>query len=165
MRLTSLLRSAAVLGVMAATMAGAQDLVVVDTVEGWDIMVDPTIGNGCLIAADYEDGSNVRIGFDVTNDTAYVLALNSGWEGVVADETYAVSFDLDGAEYEGEAMGLFVGDMPGVDIAFDNMDFLQSLTEATTMTLYHDDAEVMSIDLTGSGAALLAAVECQEKQG
>ena len=43
----------------------AQELQGFDQVAGWDVLVDPTLDNGCLINAEFEDGSDVRIGFDM----------------------------------------------------------------------------------------------------
>jgi hypothetical protein len=47
----------------------------------------------------------------------------------------------------------------------ENPDFLFDLAVKQTMTLYTEEGEVMSIDLTGSYQALEAAMECQEEMG
>ncbi len=142
----------------------AQELTQWDDVEGWDIMVDPSLGNGCLIQAAYEDGSIVRIGFDRNNESAYVTAFNESWGEIVEGETYVVGFTLDDEPYEGEAKGIYLGGVPGADIAFTNEDFLFDIAKKYTMTLYNGDEQVMAIDLAGSYAALEAAVECQGAQ-
>lgn len=148
-----------------STTAHAQDLVSYDTIGVWDILVDPTVGNGCLINAAFEDGSDVRVGFAPDTGFGYILALNDGWEGVEDDVVYPVSMDVDGTVYEGEGTGIHIDGLPGVDIAFDSADFLMDVATKQTLTLSTDAGEIMSIDLTDSLRALEAAIECQEAQG
>ncbi len=145
--------------------AGAQQLVRWGEAGGWDVMVDPTLGNGCLIQAEYEDGSLVRIGFDRLADSAYVTAFNEGWHNVRDGSRFSVRFALDDELYDGVGKGIYLEGTPGVDIYFDNPDFLLDLAQRQTMTLYDEVGEVMSIDLEGSYVGIEAALECQEQQG
>lgn len=61
--------------------------------------------------------------------------------------------------------GVYLNDIPGADIVFDNPEFRFDLAEKYTMTLFTENGEVMSLDLTGSYKALEAAMECQEEMG
>jgi hypothetical protein len=131
----------------------------------WDVMVDPSLGDGCLIQSEFDDGSIVRIGFDRTQGGSYVTAFNMAWGDIEEGEFYSVLFSLDGEDYDAEAVGIYLEDVPGADIIFDNPDFLFDLAVKQTMTLYTEDGEVMAIDLTGSYQALEAALECQEEMG
>ncbi|MGB8813021.1 MAG: hypothetical protein WCC57_07530 [Paracoccaceae bacterium] len=149
---------------LTGTSAMAQDLESYGTVGVWEILIDPTVGNGCLINAAFEDGSDVRIGFDVAANTGYLMAANAAWGDIVVDQEYPVKFDLDGTPYEGVGKGIVIDDVPGVDISFDSMDFLTDLAAKNTMTLFSADTEVMKIDLADSDGALLKAIECQEAQ-
>jgi hypothetical protein len=150
---------------LAPMTAPAQELASWDEVEGWDIRIDPTLGNGCLIQAEFEDGSLVRIGLDRTRDAGYVTAFNGAWGDIEEGAEYPISFDLDGQSYDGTAVGLYLNDVPGADITFDNADFLIDIAARQTMTLHADGTEVMAIDLTGSAAALESMFACQDEQG
>lgn len=155
------------LAVMGATgSAGwAQSLEPWGSSDYWDVMIDPTLGNGCLIQSAFSDGSVVRVGLDRRSGTGYVTAFNEAWGDIEEGAIYPISFDLDGEGFEGEARGMYLEGVPGADIIFDNVDFFMSIAERQTMTLYHDGAEVMSIDLTGTMAGLAAVLECQDEQG
>jgi hypothetical protein len=144
--------------------AVAQDLVKVESVGVWDVLVDPTIGDGCLINAEFEDGSDVRIGFDPEKGNGYLMAMNQAWGDIEDDKTYPISFDVDGSVYNGEGKGVHLDGVPGVDIAFDSGDFLMDIAKKQTLSLSSESGEVMSIDLTDSFAALEAAVNCQQNQ-
>jgi hypothetical protein len=155
----------AVLSSALALPALAQDLVSVGQVGVWDILVDPTNGNGCLINAVFEDGSDVRIGFDPSAGTGYLLAMNEAWQGIEEGTSYPIQMDVDGQLYDGEAVGLYIDGMPGADIVFDSVDFLMDVAMRQTLTLINESGPVMSIDLTDSAAALEEAIACQENQG
>lgn len=143
--------------------AMAQDLVSVGQVGVWEILQDPTVGNGCLINAAFEDGSDVRIGFDAESGGGYLLAQNEAWQGIEEGATYPITLDVDGATYEGQAVGIMINGMPGADIAFDSAEFLMDVATKNTLTLINENGPVMAIDLTDSYAALEQAIACQEE--
>lgn len=165
MRISRLAGAIMLSGAMIAGQAAAQDLVSWGASQYWDVMIDPSLGNGCLIQSEFTDGSVVRIGFDNDKEAGYVTAFNDGWGDIAEGATYEVFFSLDGAEYAGEATGIYLGDTPGADIEFDSVDFLFDIAQKQTMTLYNINGQVMAIDLTGSYNALEAALECQDEQG
>ncbi len=148
-----------------ATGAAAQELEYWGEAGGWDVMVDPSLGDGCLIQAAYEDGSVVRIGFDRTVGNGYLTAFNEAWGEIIEGETYPILFDLDGQEYDGTATGLYLNGVPGADIYFDNPDFLFDIAQMYTMTLYNENGMVMQIDLGGTYVGLEAAITCQDEMG
>jgi hypothetical protein len=159
-----LFRTAAVLAVLPFCLH-AQQLEFWGEAGGWDVMVDPTLGDGCLIQAAYQDGSVVRIGFDRVEGAGYVTAFNDAWGDIEEGATYPILFDLDGQEYDGEAQGIYLNGVPGADIYFTNPDFLWDIAAKYTMTLYNEYGEVMSIDLGGTMSGLEAAIACQEEMG
>lgn len=145
--------------------AVAQQLEHWGEVGGWDVMIDPSLGDGCLIQAEYQDGSVVRIGFDRNEGAGYVTAFNEGWGDIAEGESYGILFDLDGQEYDGTATGIYLEGVPGADIYFDNADFLFDIAQKYTMSLYNETGLVMQIDLGGTYVGLEAAITCQEEMG
>jgi len=148
-----------------ATVAVAQDLQHWGSSDFWDVLIDPSLGNGCLIQSEFEDGSVVRIGLDRITGFGYVTAFNDAWGDIQDGTMYPVSFMLDGEQFDGEAKGIYLNGVPGADIEFDSSDFFMGIAAHQTMTLSHDGAEVMSIDLTGTMAGLDAVLTCQDEQG
>ncbi|KAJ57144.1 hypothetical protein ACMU_01230 [Actibacterium mucosum KCTC 23349] len=136
-----------------------------DNVGGWDIMIDPSLGDGCLIQAEFQDGSVVRVGFDRNEGAGYVTAFNMAWGDIEEGAIYPIQFDLDGEVYDGEAAGIWLNDVPGADIYFTNPDFLFDIAAKYTMTLYNENGEVMAIDLAGTYNALEGALACQDEMG
>lgn len=151
--------------VLAASAATAQDLQPWGASDFWDVLIDPSLGNGCLIQSEFQDGSLVRIGLDNVAGGGYVTVFNTAWGEIEEGAMYPVTFDLDSESFEGEAKGMYLNDVPGADIAFDSVDFFMGIAAHQTMTMYHDGAEVLSIDLTGTMAGLEAVLTCQDEQG
>ena len=144
----------------------AQDLIEWGSSDYWSVLVDPTLGNGCLIQGEYPDGSLVRVGLDRRDDTGYITVFNANWGDLVEGEVYPIGFSLDGEYFEGQAKGLYLNGVPGADVVFDNVDFFMSIALRQSMTLYNaDQAEVTTFDLTGTGAGLEAVLKCQDEQG
>lgn len=166
MKFLRLVGSAVIGATMFVASASAQSLVFWDEVRGWDVMIDPLLGNGCLIMAEYQDNSVIRIGFDANEENGYLSAYNRDWGNLREGDTYPLIFDLDNERYTGEGTGLYIDDLPGVDLVFDNSEFLFDLARRQTLTLYDGESgeEVMAIDLDGSYAALTEAIECQKAQ-
>lgn len=135
---------------MAALSAGvsaAQDLRDFGFTEGWNIMVDPQMGNGCLIQRVVSENSVVRIGYDATNARGYVTVFDRKWGQIRDGKTYPVRFDLDGQGYDATATGCHPGNVPGAGIFFADRAF-------------PDDT-----NLHGSANALKRARDCQARQG
>ena len=161
-------RTTATLALGLALTAGAvqaQELIPWGSSDYWQVMIDPTLGNGCLIQGTFADGSTVRIGLDRNTGSGYVTFFNETWDDVVDGEVYPVAFALDGEQFEGQAKGIHLGGVPGADIAFDNVDFFKSIAQRQTMTMYEDGEEALSIDLTGTSEGLEAVLKCQDEQG
>jgi hypothetical protein len=150
--------------VVGAVPAMAQDLIPYGEAAGWDISVDPTVGNGCVMHSEFDDGSAVRIGFDMTQDQGYITSMNAAWGDIVEGQAYPISIALDGNSFEGEATGIVIDDLPGADVLFVNPDFFTGLIEAKSLVLSHDGTEVMSLDISGSGEAIGALITCQDEQ-
>lgn len=147
-----------------AAPALAQDLVDYGEAAGWSIAVDPTLNNGCLMMSEFDDGSVVRIGMDMTTGNGYILSANPAWGDIVEGQAYPVQIALDGTSFDGEATGFMIDGLPGADILFDNPDFLAGLVEAQSLTLSHAGNEVMSLDVAGSAEAVVKVIECQDAQ-
>lgn len=158
------------LGTTAAALAlgtatQAQEVIYWGEAGGWDILIDTTVGDGCLIEAEYNNGSTIRIGLLPEHGSGYVAAFNRGWGDIEHGEEYPLLFELDREEYEGEGYGVWLDGVPGVIIEFDSVDFLEDIARRNWMTFYSTEGEVMSISLDGTWVGLEGVFQCQEEIG
>lgn len=145
-----------------ATAALSQDLIDKGFVEGWNIMMDPALGNGCLIQTVYQDLSVVRLGYDALDNRGYFAVYNKAWGDIKQGESYPIRFELDGKSYDATAIGFNERDVPGATVFFTDRNFVAAIAQNKTMTVYNPAGEVvMAIDLKGTAKALDYARECQ----
>ena len=146
--------------------ARAQGLIDKGFVAGWNIMVDPAFGNGCLIQTVFQDYSVVRLGFDAENNRGYFVVFNKAWGDIEKGATYNITFDLDGQKFDAVATGFYLDKVPGAGVFFDDRDFVYAIARKKGMTIYGPAGEqVMAIDLAGSGKAIEYARKCQKEMG
>lgn len=144
----------------------AQGLIDKGFVAGWNVMVDPDMGNGCLIQTVFEDHSLVRIGFDAQNNRGYFVVFNKAWGDIKKGETYDITFDLDGEKFNARATGFVLNRVPGAGVFFDDREFVHAIAKRKVLTVYRQSGEkVMAIDLKGSGKAIEYARKCQDEMG
>ena len=156
-----------VLAFVAAMAAGGAQAQLIDKgfVSGWNVMVDPDMGNGCLIQTVYEDLSVVRIGLDATNDRGYFVVFNKAWGDIKEGQQYNITFDLDGKKFDAVATGFRQNRIPGAGVFFTDRNFIYSIAKQKVMSVYNPAGErVMAIDLKGTAKALDYARECQKVQ-
>jgi hypothetical protein len=160
----SILAAAAVS--LSGTMAFSQDLIDKGFVHGWNLLVDPSFGNGCLIQTVYQDLSVVRLGYDAQNQQGYFAVYNKAWGDVKKGETYNIRFDLDGQSFDAVATGIQTGKVPGGIVFFKDREFIHAIAQKQGMTVYGQTGQqVMAIDLSGTAKALEYARKCQDEQG
>lgn len=146
--------------------AAAQELIDKGFVHGWNLMVDPSFGNGCLIQTVYEDLSVVRLGFDAEAKRGYFTVFNKAWGQIEQGRQYDVRFELDGKSFDAVATGFRAGKVPGAIVFFTDRDFVFAIAQKKTMTVYGQTGQkVMAIDLSGTAKALEYARKCQDEMG
>ena len=153
------------LAALTATAGWAQELVDKGFVEGWNIMMDPAMGNGCLIQTVYQDLSVVRPGYDTNGNRGYFTVFNKAWGDVEDGKSYPIRFDLDGETFNATAIGFHLNRVPGATVFFTDRNFVNAIAQRRTMTVYNPAGQrVMAIDLKGTAKALDYARDCQNRK-
>lgn len=148
-----------------ATAALSQELIDKGFVEGWNIMMDPALGNGCLIQTVYQDLSVVRIGYDALDNRGYFAVYNKAWGDIEQGKSYPIRFELDGKSFDATAIGFNQGRVPGATVFFTDRSFVNAIAQNKTMTVYNPAGDVvMAIDLNGTAKALDYARDCQNRK-
>lgn len=159
--------AAAVLAMSLATgPVTAQQLIDKGFIHGWNLMVDPSFGNGCLIQTVYQDLSVVRLGYDAKNNRGYFAVFNKAWGQIEQGKQYNIRFDLDGQSFDGVAIGMKPSKVPGAVVFFTDRNFVHAIAQKQGMIVYGQTGQqVMAIDLTGSAKALDYVRQCQDEMG
>ncbi len=152
--------------VLGSGAAMAQDLIDRGMVHGWNVMVDPAYGNGCLIQAPFEENAVVRIGYDVTGNRGYLVIFDPDWGDIKDGETRNVTFDLDGDRFDAVATGLRLNRVPGAGLFFTDRNFIHDIAARKSMVVYDGAGKpVIGFSLKGTAKALEYARKCQDEMG
>jgi hypothetical protein len=131
-------------------------------VVGWDIRVDPTLGNGCFAAQNYQRGSVVRIGVNPNDTTVYFLFGNEAWTSLQVGRTYAITFVFDGvATYTGEMTGYSISG--STFLVHNNVSsrFVNEFMQRNAIEIFYRDERIANLSLRNTYAAVTEVVNCQ----
>jgi hypothetical protein len=141
------------------------------TVGPWSIRVDSSLGYGCFLMAEFEGGSLLRLGFDNSNDTIYVLIGDMKWKSIEYGKKYNVEIQFgDETKWTGNAKG-FSFDPPNnepwlwISISIDSdlaILFFQEFMQEQGINLFYKNSSISHLSLSDSYKAGLKLLECQE---
>lgn len=130
----------------------------------WSILVDPTVGNGCLAQRIFDDGTQVQIGAEPSRDGGFFAAYNAGWTNIEEGETGIVSFDFGDARFAGDVVGRLWDGLPGGYAFFDNPNFVTEFGKRNSVKISGEKGRLVEIDLSGTKRAIDAVLACQKEQ-
>jgi hypothetical protein len=133
-------------------------------VGGWHIGVDHTLADSCFATQSYQDGTALRIGFDVRSRTLYLAIANPTWRSIEADKAYRLLFMFDNrSKYESEFVGLPWGDRIVLIAGDVSPEFLVDLGEAKSLRAYYQGSPILNLALSNAEAALVQLAGCQKE--
>jgi hypothetical protein len=153
------------LGLAAATPTLALDLTPWGEAGAWQIMVDPNHENSCLAQVMFDDGSFMRLGLHEKGKKGFLAVFNPTWPEVKLDHKYEAAFKLDDDMFAGEAKGVEIGADRGLQVIYEDPNFLVDLAKKRVMTMAADGVDLGTFDLAGSDEAVKAVLACQAEQG
>ena len=148
-----------------ATQAQAdRESAVYATVGLWQVRIDTSLNNACYIAAGYERGSVLRIGF--ANDGAYVAIGDTRWQSLEVGKKYHVILRVDQlSPWEGNYSVVRIGTLPMLTIKINGARFLREVAEGQWLAISYRGRVITNLRLTGSYAAIMKMAECQRAMG
>ncbi|OWU73500.1 hypothetical protein [Marinibacterium profundimaris] len=156
---------AALLALGLAALPAKADLVDQGYCNGWNVMVDTDLGNGCLIQTARDGKSLTRIGYDAVKKQGYIAVFEPDWTRLREGQAYPLVFDLDGTRYPAVATGLQLGRVHGAGVMFTNTSVFDAIAKAQSLTVFDaKGAPVFQLDLKGTAEALAAARKCQQQE-
>lgn len=137
-------------------------------VRGWYIGVDTTIGNGCFMISEYEDGGVLRVGFNPQADNMYIVIGDDDWRSLDEDLFYDIDLQFGReAPWSGEAVVFLWDDGDRslmLDIPFeDNLAdvFVDELKRTNSVSVTYRKEEILRLSLDGTFVAMDETISCQ----
>lgn len=150
--------------VIAATSATAQEKPLWKTIGKWDVLIDPSNGNGCFAQRQFEDGTTVQMGAVPSKSGGFFAAYNTEWVDIEIGEAGLLKFDFGDALFGGDVVGQMNGDIPGGYAFFDNPNFVTEFTKRVKVSVTGPEGKTVEVDLTGTSNAINGVKKCQDEQ-
>ncbi len=154
----------AVFAVISGPAANAEDLVAWGTSGDWAILVDPGVGNGCLMEKRFEDGTLFQFGDVPDRKGGFVAAYNADWTDIKDGATGTVTFEFPKIRFVGEVIGVAKEGRFGGYAFFDNPNITAEFARNNDMALIGELGRNIEVNLKGTSKAIKAVKACQSEQ-
>ncbi|MFY0661442.1 MAG: hypothetical protein JXR15_13195 [Shimia sp.] len=128
----------------------------------WNIFVDASVGNGCLIQQYSEEGLDIRLGYLPERLGAFFSVASQEWHDIDEIKSRDISLFFDDVAFEGtteffENEGFFGG-----FAFFNNPDFMTDFAKRKSMKVVGPEGDKVVLNLAGTALAIRALDECQK---
>lgn len=134
-----------------------------DQVGGWHIGVDPSMDDSCFARINYQDGTSLRIGFDVKHQTVHFVIANSGWEPLEVGKVYPVFVVFDDRKSHEVSLTAFAA---GSRIVLGNGSispaFIRDLMASGKLRIVYRGLSYAHLPVRDGRAAIERMADCQE---
>lgn len=150
---------------LTAAPAAAAEAVKWNEVDGWAILMDPTMGNGCYVTTIYEDKTVLRLGFNFLGPqgTLFLALGNENWKSLEAGKDYPVviKFDTE-TPWDAVASAMEFSDINWLTIQTTDMGFAEEFAAKHTLLVTFEGRQITKLRLKGSSKAITEMLNCQD---
>lgn len=133
-----------------------------DTVNGWDVRVDTTLGASCFVLQVYDGGTALRLGFNKLDGNAYIMLGDDHWNSLEEGKTYDLELQLDNeGVWDAPASVTEIGTANFLYIMFSDVDLLNEIAERHVFEARFRGKSIARLSLKGSYAAVQEMIQCQ----
>ena len=159
-------RAFALAGLFFATSAWAQESIPWKEIGGWDVLMDPSMGNACFITTVYDEGTILRLGFDFSQEqrSIYLALGNKNWKSLEAGKEYPLQIQFDrNPMWDATATAIDFNGTNFLAVSTTETDFASEFSRKLGMRATFNGREVAALRLNGSSRAVTEMLNCQEK--
>lgn len=132
-------------------------------VGGWQVRVDPGIGNGCFVSQYAADGTGIRLGIDPERHSLYLILGNPAWTSLEEGKTYRLRFVFDRARtYDSDLEAGPLGDWVVLGRSGLGTDFVTDFVASTGVRIDYCGTPIARLSLRDARAALTEMTRCQQ---
>jgi hypothetical protein len=133
-------------------------------VGGWQVRVDPAVGNGCFASQYSADGTGIRLGIDPERHNLYLILGNPAWTSLEEGKTYRLRFVFDQAKaYDSDLEAGPLGDWVVLGRSGLGTDFVTDFVESAGVRIDYRGAPIAHLSLRNARAALTEMTKCQKE--
>ena len=135
-------------------------------IEGWDIYIDRTVGNGCFMTTKFEGGTLLRAQINPVSDQFMFIVGNPSWESINPEKFYDLSVQFGNRPpWEGEASVVVFENIKGLVLKVGGDEsignFTNELMRMTNVKISYRGERIANLSLDGSYRAMEEVFTCQ----
>ncbi|KEQ07025.1 hypothetical protein [Pseudorhizobium pelagicum] len=134
-------------------------------VGGWSVLMDPSLGNACYVSTAYEDGTVLRLGFNLSSaeGSIYIALGNENWKSLEAGKDYQIQIAFDAeTPWDAPARAMELSGINWLNVQTTDTNFAAEFARKHTMRATFEGRSVAMLRLKGSSKALDEMLACQE---
>lgn len=148
-----------------AAFSDSENSVLWKEVAGWQVYMDPSMGNACYVTTLYEEGTVLRLGFNFTSPQAMIyLGLgNPKWASLEAGKDYPVEIQFDrNPVWSATATASQIGGVNFINVSTTDTNFAEEFRRKHGLKATFEGKQIAALRLGGSSAAISEMLSCQE---
>lgn len=139
-----------------------------DSVKGWTIKVDRSLGDACFMLTSYEGGAAIRAQFNMKEDIFQFIVIDGAWQSLESGKLYDIKVQFGTLDpWTGLASAYRFGEeLPALvfDVSFEGGKaelFIEELMRMTGVRIYYAGDVIANLSLSGTYAAMQEVIACQ----
>ena len=152
------------LAVSAATVARAQEQLKWGEAGEWAILIDPSVGNGCLMEKQFDEGTLVQFGNVPDRSGGFLAIYNPDWADIKDGATGMLKLEFPKIRFAGDVVGVATEGRFGGYAFFDNPNVMREFSRNNDMTVVGELGRTIEVSLSGTSNAIKAVTTCQGEQ-
>jgi hypothetical protein len=130
----------------------------------WSILVDASVGNGCLMRKEFPDGIVAEFGYVPDRKGGFFAALSENWTGIEPGSGGIVKFITEETKFAGDVEMIEADGRFGGWAFFNNPAFVTEIAARRSITVIGPEGGTFDLDLRGTSRAITMLKECQASQ-
>ncbi|OHV85580.1 hypothetical protein [Ensifer sp. LCM 4579] len=148
-----------------ASPANAQDSVPWSNVDGWSVLIDPSMGNACYVTTVYELGTILRLGFDFSREpkSIYLALGDNRWKSLEPGKDYPIQIQFDrNPVWDATARAVDFSGTNFLAVSTTDFNFANEFSRKLAMRVTFNGRQVAGLRLKGSARAVAEMLKCQQ---
>ncbi len=143
----------------------AEELVEWKTVGEWQVVIDKTTGNGCMMQKVYENGFLLQFGLLPQREEAYFAAYREDWTDIEYGKKVEMEFAFDDNAYEGPVTGYVAKPWHGGYAEVNNPEMMYDFAKKYNLKVTGHQGREFELSLDGTLKGVEELIACQKAQG
>lgn len=130
----------------------------------WQIVIDKSTGNGCIMQKYFDDGTMLQFGMLPKRDAAFFAAYREDWKDIQGGKKVQINYEFDGIPHKGQASGYISKPWYGGFVEVKDAEVMTQFAQKHMVKVTGHHGREFELSLDGTKKGVEALQECQNAQ-